>query len=266
MELTKVNKHVMTDGIDEYYRNEKGQWMPGYYHNGTFWWVRTRKFAARHRHYELRSGEKFTVRLTRYTYRKGSKPAYAPIGKNGQHYQRARLETVKDVMYRNGVFYVACNLNHEDGTHENWVKPFSGVLYDAYQDNDIRLYVNEGRVYSYEETEGARIDISPDMWDDLAAYLQIADVDPKQDRTASAPAPEKKQYTVDDTSEIDAALQAFNAACDEYMEKVFDENESIDAERTAWIEATTNEGDQLDLIQWFGYGDASWQELAAPAA
>ncbi len=241
-QLTKVNKHCMTDGIDEYYRNEKGEWMPGYYHNGTFYWVRTRKFSARHRHYKLRNGEQFTVRLTRYTYRKGSKPAYAPIGKNGHHYQRARLETVKDVMYRDGVFYVACNVKYETGKPDNWVKPFSGILYDAYQDNGARLYVNDGRVYSYEETEGARIDITPDMWEDLAAYLQIADVDPKQDRTASAP----EQQPTESTEQ--------------------QEREEMEAARTAWIESTTTEGDQLDMFQFFGYGDNSWQNLVTPAA
>ena len=245
MELTKVNKHCMTDGIDEYYRNEKGEWMPGYYHNGTFYWVRTRKFSARHRHYKLRNGEQFTVRLTRYTYRKGSKPAYAPIGKNGQHYQRARLETVKDVMYRDGVFYVACNVKYETGKPDNWVKPFSGVLYDAYQDNGARLYVNEGRVYSYEETEGARIDISPDMWEDLAAYLQIADVDPKQDRTASAPE-QPTEYADPEYPDI--------------------ERDAFEDARAIWIESTTTEGDQLDMFQFFGYGDNSWQNLATPAA
>ena len=230
MELTKINKHVMTDGINEYYRTEKGEWMPGYYHNGTFYWVRTRKFSARHRHYQLRSGEQLTVRLTRYTYRKGSKPAYAPIGKNGKQYSRARLETVKDVMYREGVFYVACNVKYETGKPDNWVKPFSGVLYDAYEDNGARLYVNEGRVYSYEETEGARIDISPDMWEDLAAYLQIADVDPKQDRTASATEEqptesieqqEREEQPTIDTTELDEAMAEFNRACDEFMVHIF---------------------------------------------
>ena len=39
-----------------------------------------------------------------------------------------------------------------------------------------------------------------------------------------------------------------------------------EAAHLAWIESTTTAGMQLDLIQYLGYDDATWQDVAAPAA
>ena len=52
----------------------------------------------------------------------------------------------------------------------------------------------------------------------------------------------------------------------EATEPAATEREELEAARTVWMESTTTEGQQLDLIAYFGYGDASWQDLAAPAA
>jgi hypothetical protein len=45
-----------------------------------------------------------------------------------------------------------------------------------------------------------------------------------------------------------------------------EQEQAFEAERLNWLESTTTEGQQLDLVAYFGYGDATWQDLAKPAA
>lgn len=66
--LIAVNKHCMTDGTREYYKNSRGEWRPGSYDGKNFIWARTRKYAARRRTYQV-GDETMSVRLTRYTSR-----------------------------------------------------------------------------------------------------------------------------------------------------------------------------------------------------
>ena len=240
MELMKVNKHCMEDAHGtEYYRDEKGEWKPGEYRNGTFWWLRTRKFYARQRPYMMSDGKQYYYRLTRYTYKRGSHPAYAPFGKNGKQYKRARLETIKEVYYRHGRFYVACNIEL-DGKKHNSMRPYSGIIYDAHESQSEKagipiatIYVQDGMAYSI-DVDGIRTDIAPEEWQQVAEWLQIKDVEPGMD--------EKLQPT-----DIIAAA-----------EKIVEE----EAARLQWIESTTTEGQQIDMFAYFGYGDNTWQELA----
>ena len=257
MKLIKVNKHVMQDVHGtEYYQDEKGNWKPGTYRNGTFYWLRTRKFYARQRPYIMSDGKQYYFRLTRYTYKRSSHPAYAPLGKNGKQYKRARLETIKEVYYRDGLFYVACNIELNGKLH-NSMKPYSGYLFNANPEQseragiaDVAIWVNDGKPYAI-EMDGERTDIAPGEWQEVADWLKIKDVEPGKDAELQQPEqPTNTHEQIEDTSIVEAAAEIVEA----------------EAARVAWIESTTNAGDQLDLIQFFGYGDASWQELAAPAA
>ena len=85
-------------------------------------------------------------------------------------------------------------------------------------------------------------------------YDQMWDRWPEVERDITLEEPEEITATADEQPTITTD------------EPTTDEREELDAARLVWIESTTTEGDQLDLIAWFGYGDATWQELAAPAA
>jgi len=124
MELIKVNKHCKTDGIHEYYRNSKGTWKPGAYDGKQFIWKSTTKYAARARTFDMPDGTKKTVRLTKYTYERFLKPAYAPIGKNGKQYKRAYLECYRALYWDGMELYKAVDYQMPDGTWINTIEPF----------------------------------------------------------------------------------------------------------------------------------------------
>lgn len=130
MELTKVNKHVMTDGTNEYYQTEKGKWMPGSYDGKKFVWKSTAKYAARRRTFDMPDGTKKTVTLTKYTYEKFLKPAYAPIGKSGREYKRAYRECYRALYWDGEELWKAANVAVEhdaDGNatrYINTIEPF----------------------------------------------------------------------------------------------------------------------------------------------
>lgn len=124
MELTKVNKHCMTDGTREYYRNERGEWRPGSYDGKKFVWASTTKYAARARTFQMADGTKKTVRLTKYTYGSFLKPAYSPVGKSGREYKRAYSECYRALYWDGMELYKAVNVQMADGTYINSIEPF----------------------------------------------------------------------------------------------------------------------------------------------
>lgn len=207
MELTKVNKHCMTDGTAEYFRKANGAWAPGHYDGRAFVWESTTKYSARKREFTMPDGTKKTVRLTKYTYERFLKPAYAPIGKNGKQYKRAYLECFRALYWDGQELYKAIDYQMEDGTWINTIEPF----------------------YDY--------GIMWDRWPEVERDITLEDMEQPTATEEQPTEPTEQQ-----------------------------EREELEAARTAWIESTTTEGDQLDLIQWFGFGDNSWQNLAAPAA
>lgn len=239
--LVKVNKHCMTDGTKEYYRNERGDWRPGHYDGRRFIWDRTRRYSARKRTYEV-NGRMVDVRLTRYTIKETLRPAYAPIGKNGKQYKKAYLQTVKDVYYANGTFYIAVNVRREDGTYYNSIKPLSGYIFDCYKEQseragipNVAIWCDNGRPYSV-ELDGEQINIAPGEWESMyVPVLQIKDVEP----------------TATDDAKTDDATETET-----------DDNKAFNDARENWINSTTAAGEQIDLIAFFGYGDATWQNLA----
>lgn len=209
-DLTKVNKHCMTDGTREYYRNQRGAWAPGHYDGRAFVWESTTKYAARKRTFTMPNGTTKTVRLTKYTYERFLKPAsYSPIGKTGREYKRAYCECFRSLYWDGKELYKAVNVQLEDGTYINSLEVF----------------------YDY--------DLIWDRWPEVERDITLEEPEVFEEPTTVA------EPTA---TETEATTDELNAA------------------RIALIEATTTEGDQLDLIQWFGYGDTTWQELAAPAA
>lgn len=152
------------------------------------------------------------------------------MGKTGRHYKRAYLVTVSDIYYANGKFYEACNIRRADGTYYNSIRPFSGLLHDAYKEQsdkagipDVAIWCNEGRPYSV-ELDGEQINIAPGDWD--AMYVPVLQIKDVEQPTAT------------------------------------DDDQAFDDARENWINSTTAAGEQIDLIAFFGYGDATWQDLA----
>ena len=125
MELIKVNKHCMADDNGtEYYRNSKGAWRPGAYDGKKFVWQSTTKYAARKREFDMPDGTTKTVRLTKYTYERFLKPAYAPIGKTGRQYKHAYLECYRALYWDGMELYKAVDYQMPDGTWINTIEPF----------------------------------------------------------------------------------------------------------------------------------------------
>lgn len=197
-------------------------------------------YSRRHRTYEMPDGSEITTLITRYTYQYFYKPATGPKG------GKARKQCARSIYYKAGVFYRACNVKREDGTYYNSLKPYEGWLWDCHAKTSRRQGVP---VVMIETVEGVPVTVKDEsddvIWqfgDDLAALENMLGI-PEQDR---ATAPEPATTTETETATANTT-------------------ENDDA-RTEWIAATTTEGMQLDLIQYFGYGDATWQELAKPAA
>lgn len=125
MELMKVNKHVMEDAHGTlYYRNSKGNWKPGAYDGKKFVWKSTTKYAARKRTFDMPDGTTKVVRLTKYTYERFLKPAYAPISKTGRQYKHAYLECYRALYWDGMELYKAIDYQMPDDTWINSLEPF----------------------------------------------------------------------------------------------------------------------------------------------
>lgn len=180
--------------------------------------------------------------ITRYTYEMFTKPAQGPRG------GKARRTCARNVFYREGMFYVAQNVKPtEDSEWLNSYKVFDGIAWDCHPATSERQGVPvvsieciEGIPVSVKDAEGAEVwawGIDPIA--DLEEMLHI----PEQDRA--------QEEQVEEPAQVEAEAEAA---------------QELEAARLNWIESTTTTGQQLDLMAYFGYGDASWQELAAPAA
>lgn len=133
--MTTGNKHVRMDSNGrEYYKLENGTWAPGHYNGKAFVWDSTTKYAARSRTFEMPDGTEKSVRLTKYTYERFYKPAYAPVGKNGKQYKRAYKECYRALYWDGTDFWQAVNLQRADGTWYNSIRIFErwDLIWDRY--------------------------------------------------------------------------------------------------------------------------------------
>jgi hypothetical protein len=176
--------------------------------------------------------------ITRYT----SGYKWQTRGVTGPRGGKARKQRKHNIFYRAGAFYRAKNIVREDGEKLNSFEPYEGTITDAYTVASKKqgvtvasIEIIEGVPVSAKDAEGREV------WawglnsiTELEDLMQI----PEQDR-----APQEPQELSEQEQE-----QAF------------------EAERLNWLESTTTEGQQLDLVAYFGYGDATWQDLAKPAA
>ena len=208
-------------------------------------------YSRKHRTYEMQDGGQITALVTRYTYQMFYKPAQGPRG------GRAKKQCARSLYYSQGVFYRACNVQREDGTYYNSLKVFEGVMWDCHQRTSVRQGVPavtiecvEGIPVSVKDEGGAEVWAWGDPITELEDMLQI----PDQDRAATS---DQHETIAEDATET--ATEATTA-------EEPDEQAAFESARADWIASTTTEGQQLDLISFFGYGDATWQDLAAPAA
>ena len=143
--LTKVNKHCKTDGIHDYYRKANGTWAPGHYDGRAFVWKSTTKYAARARTFQMADGTTKTVRLTKYTYGRFLKPAYAPIGKTGRQYRHAYLECFRALYWDGHELYKAVDVQLEDGTWINSIEPFYdyGKMWDRWPEVERDITIED---------------------------------------------------------------------------------------------------------------------------
>jgi len=176
--------------------------------------------------------------ITRYT----SGYKWQMRGVTGPRGGKARKQRKHNIFYRAGVFYRAKNIVREDGEKLNSFEPYEGVVTDAYTVASKKqgvtvasIEIIEGVPVSAKDAEGTEVW----AWG-LNSISELEDLMhiPEQDR-----APQEPQEL--DEAEAQAAFEV---------------------ERVAYLESTTEEGQQLDLVAYFGYGDATWQDLAKPAA
>jgi len=198
-------------------------------------------YSRKHRAYEMEDGQTMEVLVTRYTYQMFFKPAQGPRG------GRARKQCARSVYYKAGVFYRACNVQREDGTYYNSIKPYEGTMWDCHPTASERQGVPvvtieciEGIPVSVKDAEGTEVW----AWGDIITSLEDMLGIPERDRATEQVA-EPEPETI------------------EQPEEAAEEREAFEAARQTWMESTTTEGQQLDLIAFFGYGDATWQDLAA---
>ena len=184
--------------------------------------------------------------ITRYTYQMFTKPCKGP--RNG----KARKTCARSVFYRQGMFYVAQNVKpSEDSKWLNSYKVFDGVMWDAHPATSEKQGVP---VVKIECIEGIPVSVKTEDGTEVWAwgYNPMSELEemlhiPEQDRAAQEiEAPETAQEVAQELDETEKAQELENA-------------------RVAWLESTTTEGQQMDLMAYFGYGDASWQELAKSA-
>lgn len=123
-QVVQTGRHVATDGSREYYRTERGEWAPGAYDGKKFVWISTARYAARKRTFAMPDGTTKTVRLTKYTYERFLKPAYAPIGRTGRQYKRAYKECYRALYWDGCELWSATNAPVEfdaDGRPTRWI-------------------------------------------------------------------------------------------------------------------------------------------------
>ena len=193
-------------------------------------------YSRRHRTYQMPDGSDLNVLVTRYTYQLFYKPAQGPRG------GKAKKQCARSIYYKAGVFYRACNIKLADGEYVNSIKPFEGFLWDAHQTSSKKQGVP---IVTIECVEGIPVSVKSEDGTEVWAWgiNTIAELEdllhiPEQDR-AIEPEPEE-------VTEIEAEPEVTE----------------LEAARVTWLESTSCEGQQLDLIAYFGYGDASWQALA----
>ena len=204
-------------------------------------------YSNRHRTYTMPDGSQLTAHITRYTYGYFYKPAQGPRG------GKAKKQCARSVYYKAGVFYRAKNVQlTEGGKWVNSLAPIEGNIWDAHPHTSEKQGVP---VVKIECIEGIPVSVKTEDGTEVWAwgYNPMSELEemlhiPEQDRaqeSIEAPA-DTVQNTAQELNETEAAQE-------------------LEAARVAWLESTTEQGQQLDLMAYFGYGDATWQELAKSA-
>ena len=200
-------------------------------------------YSNRHRTYTMPDRSQLTAHITRYTYGYFYKPAQGPRG------GKAKKQCARSVYYKAGVFYRAKNIQLvEGGKWVNSLAQIEGNIWDAHPHSSekqgvpvVKIECIEGIPVSVKTEDGTEVwawGINP--MSELEDLLHI----PAQDRaqeSIEAPA---------EPAQVEAEAEAA---------------QELEAARVAWLESTTEQGQQLDLMAYFGFGDASWQELALTA-
>jgi len=185
--------------------------------------------------------------ITRYTFGFKPRPAEGPRG------GKAKRMVKYNVFYRQGVFYRSWKVKPtEDSKWLNSYKPLEGFIFDAHPATSEKQGVP---VVKIECIEGIPVSVKTEDGTEVWAwgYNPMSELEemlhiPEQDRaqeSIEAPA-DTVQNTAQELNETEAAQE-------------------LEAARVAWLESTTEQGQQLDLMAYFGYGDATWQELAKSA-
>lgn len=206
-------------------------------------------YARRHRKYTMQDGSDLNVLVTRYTYKLFYKPAEGPRG------GRAKKECARSIYYKAGVFYRACNIKLADGEYVNSIKPFEGFLWDAHQTSSRKQGVP---IVSIECVEGIPVSVKNDDGTEIWAW----GINTITELEELLHIPEQDRATVEDTTEATSEVSQVTETEEVTEIEAEPEVTELEAARVTWLESTSCEGQQLDLIAYFGYGDASWQELA----
>ena len=171
-----VNKNVALDekGRECYKHPTNGRWMPGEYTRRGFVWLYDKRgtFSADRRPYTMPDGSEKWVRVTRYTYGLFTKPAKAPVGKNGRPYKRASQQCARSVYFDGKSLWCARNVAVDDGWL-NTIVPFTGHLWDCHDENSVKrgIPVVEMDVVDGIPTtvymDGAVIPVDEETWLDM---------------------------------------------------------------------------------------------------
>lgn len=194
--------------------------------------------------------------ITRYT--TGYK--WQTNGVQGPRGGKARKQRKYNVYYLGGIFYRSKRVRTEDGKSLNTYEVFDGVIFDTYETSSRKQGVP---VVHIELVEGVPVEVTDldgnTVWEFGASIAELEEMLKIPEAYRAEQPTEEPERT-----ELETALQDLEDTCAAIIAK--SEREAMDAARNVWMESTTATGDQLDLIAYFGYGDASWQDLAAPAA
>ena len=244
-ELAIINKHVRTDGTQNYYWHPtRRQWLPGSYDGRRFVWSSTARFSARQRAYEMADGTTKQVRTTRYTSGAFLKPDASPKGRSGREYARAYKECHHAIYWDGERMWSACNVRVSEDRWINSLEPFTGRAYDAHPDQSeaagvpvVAITCEQGRPVSV-EMDGESFPWSPEV----APTLQLR-------------APEERTEEPEQTTEQTTTTKEPEQGATERER----ERERLAA---LWVESTTAPGEQMDLFAYASYGnDAIWQDL-----